>query len=134
MADLLSRLINLVRANLRDLYTPSSSFDPWRDIPLDLDDDPESTTDADFTAAGATTGSASGLPYSDAVARCYQVLDLPFGMPMDVVTTRWKTYLKQCHPDRFANDPDKLTDATELTQALTAAHHTIRAAWKRYQD
>jgi hypothetical protein len=133
MSDLLSRLINLVRANLRDLYTPSSSFDPFRDFPFDLDDDPDPASATDFTAAGGATGRASGLPYSDEVARCYQALDLPFGTPMDDVTKRWKTYLKQCHPDRFATDPTKLADATELTQALTAAHATIRTAWNRYQ-
>ena len=87
----------------------------------------------DFTATGGATGSASGLPYSDDVARCYRVLDLPFGAPMEDVSKRWKTYLKQCHPDRFATDPAKLADATELTQALTAAHDTIRTAWNRYQ-
>jgi curved DNA-binding protein CbpA len=52
---------------------------------------------------------------------------------MEEVNKRWKTYLKKCHPDRYANDPGKLTDATELTQALTGAHDTIQAAWKRYQ-
>lgn len=133
MSDLLSRLINLVRANLRDLYTPSSSFDPFRDFPFDIDDDPEPHSASDYAAAGGSTGSTSGLPYSDDVARCYQALDLPFGTPMDDVTKRWKTYLKQCHPDRFATEPAKLADATELTQALTAAHDTIRTAWNRYQ-
>jgi hypothetical protein len=49
---------------------------------------------------------------------------------MAQVSKRWKTYLKTCHPDRFANDPARQADATELTQALTGAHDTIEAAWQ----
>ena len=138
MSDLLKRLIDLMRANLPDIlkqYAPNVSIPPLWDLDFDLDGDERAhaRSDGSPSRSGASTGSGSGLPYSDELARCYTVLDLPFGVPRDQVARQWKTYLKQCHPDRFANDPEKLADATELTQALTAAHHTIQAAWQRYQ-
>jgi hypothetical protein len=74
-----------------------------------------------------------GLPYSVELARCYRLLDLPFGAPMAQVTRQWKTYLKQCHPDRYANDPAKQADATFLTQQLNDAHQKIKAAWEQRQ-
>ena len=74
-----------------------------------------------------------GLPYSDELARCYRLLDLPFGTPMEQVTRRWKAYLKKSHPDLHARDPAKQADATILTQQLNDAYKNIRLAWKRHQ-
>ena len=144
MTDLLQRLLNIARAHLYDvLDLPGSTASSWWDT--------ESTTsDAGDTgdtgrqssgngryrrsgpASGATSYTASGLPHSPELARAYALLDLPFGAPEKEVSERWKTYLKQCHPDRFATDPAKHADATELSQALTEAHHAIQAAWKQY--
>lgn len=50
---------------------------------------------------------------------------------MERVTRQWKTYLKKCHPDRYANEPEKQADATRLTQELTRAHEKIKVAWKQ---
>jgi hypothetical protein len=138
MATLFKRLVNLTRAHLYDLLEKHTSR-PTRGPHWDSDftfrergpaDDPSYTSTA---TAGDAAHATSGLPYSEELARCYSLLDLPFGTPMEEVSKRWKTYLKKCHPDRYANDPGKLAEATELTQALTGAHDTIQAAWKRYQ-
>jgi curved DNA-binding protein CbpA len=74
-----------------------------------------------------------GLPHSAELDRCYRMLDLPFGAPMEQVTKQWKTYLKKWHPDRYANDPAQQADATLVTQQLNDAHKKIKAAWERYQ-
>ena len=149
MSDLLQRLVNYARANLHDIlpqYQPNSlPRVDWSAL-FDVEEEDESERDShashhhrgassESTAWGASGGPppGSGLPQSEELARCYAALDLPFGAPMDTVTKRWKTYVKQCHPDRFATEPDKIEDATELTQALTAAHRTIQAAWQRHQ-
>ena len=50
---------------------------------------------------------------------------------MRQVETRWRSYLKRCHPDRFHNDPKRLSDAAELTRQLNAAHDRIEAAWRQ---
>ena len=137
MSTLLKRLVNLTRAHLHDLldkHAPRSSRASWDTDFTFHDRGPAGDArEASATGAGAAASAASGLPYSDELARCYTLLDLPFGAPLEQVTRRWKTYLKKCHPDRYANDPGKLAEATELTQALTGAHDTIEAAWKRYQ-
>lgn len=138
MSTLLKRLVNLTRAHLSDLldkHTPRSTTTPqWNtDFERNARGPAHDPSEASTSTAGASAHAASGLPHSEELARCYALLDLPFGTPMEHVTRRWKTYLKKCHPDRYANHPGKLAEATELTQALTGAHDTIQAAWKRYQ-
>jgi len=144
MSDLLQRLFNIARSHLNDFIDPLRP--DWR-IPnyWDIDDaepgepyDQRQRSRAGQSAgasgaSGSSARSSSGLPYSAELARCYDLLDLPFGAPMDEVNKRWKTYLKQCHPDRFANDPAQQAQATELSQALMGAHSKIETAWKRYQ-
>jgi DnaJ-class molecular chaperone len=138
MATLFKRLVNLTRAHLYDLLEkhasrPTSTPQWDSDFAFSKHGPAEDSSHTSTATAGAAAHAASGLPYSAELARCYTLLDLPFGAPMEEVSKRWKTYLKKCHPDRYANDPGKLAEATELTQALTGAHDTIQAAWKRYQ-
>ncbi len=148
MAELLERLLNIARSHLQDFIDPlwpTPPIPPYWEID---DSEPEDTyrrrTDhqsgyassggaGSSRGAGASTQTESGLPYSAELANCYALLDLPFGAPMDEVNQRWKSYLKRCHPDRFASDAAKQAEATELTQALTGAHSKIEAAWKRYK-
>lgn len=73
------------------------------------------------------------LPYSQELAGWYSVLDLPFGADMDEVTSRWKEYLKKCHPDLHAKSPELYDDANKLTKIITEAHDKIREAWERHQ-
>lgn len=133
MAGILQRLVQLGRAHLNDLLTlrwPGASSAPrW---------------DTDFTQAHGDAFNAPppfeepapadhGLPYSAELARCYQLLDLPFGAPLEQVTRQWRAYLKKVHPDRHANDPAKQADATILTQQLNDAYKKIKRAWERHQ-
>ena len=74
------------------------------------------------------------LPFDPELAEYFQALDLPYGTPMEEVTRRWREYLKICHPDRHARDPEKLPDANTLTRVLTQAHERIKEAWARQQD
>ncbi|ETW97160.1 MAG: hypothetical protein ETSY1_23760 [Candidatus Entotheonella factor] len=145
MSELLQRLLNIARSHLQDFIDP---FRPGYTIPpyWDLDDSEPGASygqgDDHRSRAGRTSGfdssarphQDSGLPYSTELAHCYDLLDLPYGAPMDEVNKRWKSYLKRCHPDLFANDPARQAEATELTQALMGAQSKIEAAWKRYQS
>jgi hypothetical protein len=150
MSELLQRLLNIARSHLQDFIDP---FRPDTPIPpyWDIDDaEPSEPFNANeghrhrsragnasgFDASetsGTSTRTGRGLPYSTELAHCYDLLDLPFGAPMSEVNKRWKTYLKRCHPDLFANHPGQQAEATELSQALMGAHSKIEAAWKRYQ-
>lgn len=73
-----------------------------------------------------------GLPRSPEVARAYEALDLPYGVPMAEVTRQWKNYLKKCHPDLQAGNPERIKEANRLTAALTAAYEKIKTAWQYY--
>jgi len=149
MSELLQRLLNIARSHLQDFidpFRPGTSIPPYWDIDDMEPEEPYSSNDnrhrsrtgnaSGFGASntsGISTRTSKGLPYSTELANCYALLDLPFGAPMDEVNKRWKTYLKRCHPDLFANDSGQQAEATELTQALMGAHSKIEAAWKRYQ-
>ena len=146
MSDLFQRLFNIARSHLYDFIDPlrpANPIPPFWDIDDAEPEDPygqHQRSRADYatgsgasSASGNSTRTRSNLPHSAELASCYDLLDLPFGAPMDEVNKRWKTYLKQCHPDRFANDPAQQAQATELSQALMGAHSKIEAAWKRYQ-
>jgi DnaJ-domain-containing protein 1 len=135
MVDLLKRLAHLTRAHLHDFLDPylGGSHQPrGRDTQINSEDEPQAS--AYDSPSSFDTPGAGRLPYSDALASNYRVLDLPFGAPMEQVAKRWKDYLKKCHPDRYANDPQKQAEATELTQELTRAYESIRAAWKRHHS
>lgn len=134
MAELLKRLARLTRAQLSDLlerrWPGWRTESPWY---TDFEAQEHAASDHGFSAPPFEASSGRGLPYSEALAEAYRALDLPFGAPMKQVTRQWKTYLKKCHPDRYANDPEKQADATRLTQELTRAHEKIKAAWKQHQ-
>jgi DnaJ-class molecular chaperone len=131
MPELFRRLARLARAYLSD-FAPSSASESSASR-ADTSRQEGFTSPHGFSAAGSGTETASGLPFSKELATCYRTLDLPFGAPMEQVSKRWKTYLKQCHPDRYASDPAKQADATRLTQELTRAHEKIKAAWAQHQ-
>jgi hypothetical protein len=137
MASIVQRLLQLGRAQLYDLLTQrwprgSSSY-TWE---ADFKTHEHTQDDAFYHATPPfeePAAASHGLPHSAALERCYRLLDLPFGAPMKQVTRQWKTYLKQCHPDRYANDLAKQADATFLTQQLNDAHQKIKVAWEQYQ-
>ena len=134
MAELLNRLARLTRAHLSDLL--ERRWPGWRVEPpwqTDFEAQEEAESDQGFAASPFGASTRSGLPYSEALAEAYRALDLPFGASMEQATRQWKTYLKKCHPDRYANAPEKQADATRLTQELTRAHEQIKVAWKRHQ-
>jgi hypothetical protein len=132
MAGIFERLVQLGRAHLYDFLTQrwpgGSSSSTWETNFGTHDDAFNSSSPFEESPPDG-----HGLPHSAELARCYRLLDLPFGAPMAQVTRQWKTYLKQCHPDRYANDPAKQADATFLTQQLNDAHQKIKVAWEQHQ-
>jgi len=136
MASILQRLVQLGRTHLNDFlgqrWPGASSSTTW-------ETDSETsrhTHDDTFRSPPPSEEPAPaghGLPHSAELARCYRLLDLPFGAPMEQVTKQWKTYLKKCHPDRYAQNPAKQAEATILTQQLNDAHQKIKAAWDQHQ-
>jgi hypothetical protein len=100
---------------------------------MDFETQDDHETDSASSAPPFEAPTSNGLPYNVELAEAYRALDLPYGTPLEQVAKRWKAYLKKCHPDRYANHPEKLADATKLTQELTGAYEKIKAAWERHQ-
>lgn len=133
MSELLRRFARLTRAQLFDLlaqHWPGRRPEVSWERPDASYEEPAASPNASPPPFGTHT--RHGLPYSADVAEAYRALDLPYGAPMGDVAKRWKTYLKRCHPDRYAKQPDKLADATKLTQELTNAYEKIKTAWERH--
>ena len=136
MAGILQRLVQLGRVHLNDFLAqrwPGASSPPRWETDFETQAHTQRDTFNSPPPFEEPSPAGHGLPLSVELARCYRLLDLPFGAPLEQVTRQWKTYLKQCHPDRYANAPAKQADATFLTQQLNDAHQKIKAAWERHQ-
>lgn len=55
----------------------------------------------------------------------YATLGVPMDSDLSTVRRRYRQELVRFHPDRFAQDPEKLNVATEITRRLTEAYAGI---------
>lgn len=132
MSGILQRLADMARAQVNELidkYWPEHSS--ATSFFHDFETRQESET-ASSRHTSSFTHTTSGLPYSDELAACYRLLDLPFGTPLEQVAKQWRAYLKKSHPDLHAQDPLQQTRATELTQEFNRAYSKIKEAWERH--
>lgn len=87
----------------------------------------EEAWDRAFEAARARAGVRGDAP-SDPAAdrrRWYRTLELEPGADLQQVRRAYRRLMKQYHPDRFANDPEKLEVATAVTRKLTEAYNGL---------
>lgn len=56
----------------------------------------------------------------------YANLKVPFGSSFEAVKQAYKKLLRQYHPDKHANDPQKFKMATEITSKLNQSFQRIR--------
>jgi len=59
------------------------------------------------------------------LVRDYHNLEVKPGAKVDEVKAAYKKMIKQYHPDRFANDPEKQKTATTITSKLNQSYHRI---------
>lgn len=71
-----------------------------------------------------STGSAQRP--SQSLDRDYANLELPPGTDFSRVKASYKRLLRQYHPDRHSDNPEKQRIATEITQKLNASYQRIR--------
>lgn len=74
------------------------------------------------------TFAANGLP--EELRQDYTNLGVPFGAPMEKVKSAYKKLLMQYHPDKNADNPEKLRIATEITQKINISYQRI----EKYHD
>jgi len=59
------------------------------------------------------------------VFEAFQTLGVPYGTPFEEVKKVYRTQMREWHPDKHANDPEKEKIATQKTQEITAAYEII---------
>ena len=92
-----------------------------------IKDAAEEAWDRAFEAARARAGVRGGPP-SDPSAdrrRWYRTLELEPGADLQQVRRAYRRLMKLYHPDRFANDPEKLEVATAVTRKVTEAYNGL---------
>lgn len=77
-----------------------------------------------FEAAQARR--AAGGADADEVARWYKTLELEEGADLDAVRKSYRKLMRQYHPDRYANDPEKYEAANKVATKVTAAYNGLR--------
>lgn len=145
------RLLDVARSNLTD-FRDALSTDNLRDllnnradrreVERELDesigkkagkrarkfkDAAEEAWEKAYENARAKAG-VRGEPSSDPAAdrrRWYKTLEVEPGSDLKAVRRAYRKMLLQYHPDRFAQDPDKLKAATEVTRKLTEAYNGL---------
>lgn len=71
-----------------------------------------------------TTGKRYYVPFE--LYEDFKTLCLMPGTNLDECKVAYKSLLKQFHPDKFANEPEKQKEATEITSSITSAFTRIK--------
>jgi DnaJ-domain-containing protein 1 len=87
----------------------------------------EEAWDRAFETARARAGVRGSPPANPAAdrKRWYATLELEQGADLQQVRRAYRRLMKKYHPDRFANDPEKLEVATAVTRKLTEAYNGL---------
>lgn len=145
------RIIDLARSNLtdfrsafdrdhlRDLLTPAPEPEAEQAEEADsvgtkagrgarkVRDAAEDAWERAYESAKARAG-VRGEPPSDPAAdrkRWYKTLEVAPGSDLKTVRRAYRKALLRYHPDKFANEPEKLKAATEITRRLTEAYNGL---------
>ena len=71
-----------------------------------------------------TTGKRYYVPFE--LYEDFKTLCLMPGTNLDECKVAYKSLLKKFHPDKFANEPEKQKEATEITSSITSAFTRIK--------
>lgn len=141
------RFIDVARANLTD-FREAISTDRLRDLlngeTVEPEDDntigrragrrvrevrdaAEDAWQKAYENARTRAGARGNAPV-DAMSerrRWYRTLEVEPGADLQTVRRAYRKLMLQYHPDRYANDPEKLSVATEVTRKLTEAYNGL---------
>jgi DnaJ-domain-containing protein 1 len=59
------------------------------------------------------------------LTECYRLLEVTASTSNDALRKAWRAQMSLCHPDRFARDPQQLSEAEERARRVNEAYQTI---------
>ncbi len=77
-------------------------------------------------ARNAKAGYATRIDPTLERLRWYRTLEVSPEASMDETRSSYRRLLRKYHPDRYANDPEKLRAATEVARKITEAYNGIK--------
>lgn len=122
------RLLRSVRANLNHLLDNVRDFEERGGIRSFFDEGP---TDEGWEEIGRK-GEPSPPPRTEnkTIRDYYANLEVPFDSDLKTTRNAYRRLMRKYHPDNFANDPEKETQATRLAQELSVAYEAIKVYLK----
>jgi DnaJ-domain-containing protein 1 len=134
VSQIFDRLGNLIRSAFSedpdkfDFSRTNSNLDPdmqaaWDELNDFLNED-DFNDSYSGSNAGSRTKASSSVP-SELLAD-YKTLEVSPGTPLAEVKISYKKLAIKYHPDKFANNPEKLKKATEMMKKLNMAYQNIK--------
>ena len=80
-----------------------------------------------FEEAKARGGATGGGASPRDIEGWYRTLEVPVGADFSEVRKSYRRLLAKYHPDKYANDPEKYSAATEVTRKINAAYNGLKA-------
>ncbi len=137
--DRLGDIVNSVLGNLGEPFSQKNKKggfdDPFMDEAWDELNDYLNDREPAGRGKGRRPSGSRQRSYSDSrdesLAQAYANLEVPYGAPFDDVKKAYKRLLRAYHPDRFAQDPEKLKIATEITKKINEAIARIKSSQEK---
>lgn len=148
MDPIFKRLGNLFRSYLQDdddtddsdydFSEKTSSYDAdyksaWDELNNFMNEEKEEAgnNQSRSTNTGSYSQGNTGSSVPGELSVDFKNLEVPFGASMDEVKKAYKKFLIKYHPDRHASNPEKLKEATEITQRISHSFLRIKNFYKK---
>lgn len=131
--------MNLFRSVINDDPFDSSSYentkkryydpdlqDAWEELDAFLNEGKSGGDEERRYERGRDNYRSREKPETDNLKKDYANLEVPFGSSFLEVKKSYKKLLRKYHPDKFANNPNKLKIATEITKKINESFARIR--------
>ncbi len=79
-------------------------------------------------------GSSNTRDELEALRKDYTNLEVPFGASFEEVRKSYKNLLRKYHPDKYANDPNKLKITTEITKKINESYQKIKVFEEKHKS
>lgn len=133
MSQIFDRLGNLIKSAFSgdsdDFDFSSTNSNPDPDMKAAWDELNDFLNEDDFEPSSSkSTGEQhrSTSSYPQSILADYVTIGIPAGTAMIEVKKAYKQMAIKYHPDRFASNPEKMKNATEMMKKLNMAYSNIK--------